>query len=188
MTHDPINRPSHYAEGRQYEPIDVIADWELNYHLGNTLKYISRAGRKQNQLEDLKKARWYIDREIQSLEQPVPFEATYEDIVQGLVDNAVRGYEEPFYYGETRDAVKVYLDVDDQPLPGWDSDEDYMWDPSIGPVELSEAEVSEILRNRNIADAEPDEIIKVIEKRGFLIGVKANGNTCVLREDGGGCE
>jgi len=181
MTHDPINSPAHYAEGRSYEPIDVIEDWELNYNLGNACKYISRAGRKQNQLEDLKKARWYIDREIQSLEPPVPFEATYEDIVEGLIDNAIRGYEEPFYYGASRD-------VDDQPLEGWDSDDEYMWDPSLGPVELSKEEISEILRNRNIADADPEEIVKVIEKRGFLLGVKANGNTCVLKEDGGGCE
>ncbi len=101
--HDPINNPAHYAEGRSYEPIDVIEDWELNYNLGNACKYISRAGRKQNQLEDLKKARWYIDREIQSLEQPVPFEATYEDIVESMIDNAIRGYEEPFYYVERRD-------------------------------------------------------------------------------------
>ena len=70
--HDPIDSPAHYAEGRQYEPIDVIADWELNYHLGNCLKYVSRAGRKLNQLEDLKKARWYLDREIQTLEVVQP--------------------------------------------------------------------------------------------------------------------
>ena len=174
--HDPIDSPAHYAEGRQYEPIDVIADWELNYHCGNVLKYLSRAGRKLNHLEDLKKARWYLDREIQTLE-PVPFEATYEDIVQGLVDNAVRGYDEPLYYGETRD-------VDDQPLPGWDSDEDYMWDPSLGPVELSKEEIDMILRNRDISNSDPDEVVKVIEKRGFLLGVKANGNTCVLGGNG----
>ena len=174
MTHDSINSPAHYAEGRTYEPIDVIEDWELNYNLGNACKYISRAGRKQDQLEDLKKARWYIDREIQSLEQPVPFEATYEDIVESMIDNAIRGYEEPFYYGESRDS--------------WDSDDEYMWDPSLGPVELSEEEISEILRNRDITNADPEEIVKVIEKRGFLLGVKANGNTCVLKEDGGGCE
>ena len=169
MTHDPINSPAHYAEGRSYEPIDVIEDWELNYNLGNACKYISRAGRKQNQLEDLKKARRYIDREIQSLEPPVPFEATYEDIVEGLIDNAIRGYEEPRFYGE--------------------EDDDYgIWDSHLGPVELTEEEISEILRNRDIVNADPNAIVKVIEKRGFLLGVKANGDTCVLKEDGGGCE
>ena len=64
MTHDPVNRPSHYAEGRKYEPIAVIEDWSLGYHLGNALKYISRAGRKQNTIEDLRKAVWYVNREI----------------------------------------------------------------------------------------------------------------------------
>ena len=65
---DPVDKPSHYAEGRKYEPIDVIEDWELGMHLGNATKYISRAGRKGDELEDLKKARWYIDRRISLLE------------------------------------------------------------------------------------------------------------------------
>jgi hypothetical protein len=43
-----VNHPSHYAEGRKYEPIDVIEDWELGFNLGNTVKYISRAGRKDD--------------------------------------------------------------------------------------------------------------------------------------------
>lgn len=178
MTHDPINSPAHYAEGRSYEPIDVIEDWELGYHLGNALKYISRAGRKQNQLEDLKKARWYLDREISSLEPSVPFEATYEDIVQGLIENAQRGYEDsPIHYGEEEASKEDWDDF-------WAG-----WDESAGPTEvtLSTEEIDQILRNRNIADSEPDEIVKVIEKRGFLLGVKANGNTCVLN-DLGNCE
>ena len=184
MTHDPINRPAHYAEGRSYEPIDVIEDWELGYNLGNATKYISRAGRKQNHLEDLKKARWYIDREIASLEPSVPFEATYEDIVQGLIENAQRGYEEPVFYGEAQDD-SVSDEVSDY---DW-SDFWGGWDDSAGPTEvtLSAEEIDQILRNRNIVDAEPDEIVKVIEKSGFLLGVKANGNTCVLN-DLGKCE
>ena len=52
---DNVNHPSHYAEGRKYEPIDVIEDWELDFCLGNAVKYISRAGRKSDELEDLKK-------------------------------------------------------------------------------------------------------------------------------------
>lgn len=66
---DAVNRPSHYAEGRKYEPIDVIEDWGLGMHLGNATKYISRAGRKGDELEDLKKARWYIDRRISMVEE-----------------------------------------------------------------------------------------------------------------------
>lgn len=63
-----VEHPAHYAEGRQYEPIDVINDWGLNFNLGNTLKYISRAGRKGNIIEDLKKARYYLDYEIERWE------------------------------------------------------------------------------------------------------------------------
>lgn len=62
--YDPVSKPSHYCEGRKYEPIDVIEDWNLGFHLGNALKYISRAGRKQNEVEDLEKAVWYIQRYI----------------------------------------------------------------------------------------------------------------------------
>lgn len=64
-----INHPAHYAEGRKYEPIDVINDWGLNFNLGNAIKYISRAGRKDPNaiLRDLKKARWYIDYELNRL-------------------------------------------------------------------------------------------------------------------------
>ena len=65
---DIVNNPSHYCEGRTYEPIAVIKDWNLNFNLGNTVKYISRAGRKDNILQDLKKARFYLDWEIKYLE------------------------------------------------------------------------------------------------------------------------
>lgn len=67
-----IDHPNHYTEGRKYEPIDVITDWELNFALGNTVKYISRAGRKGESdklLEDLKKAQWYLSYEIERLER-----------------------------------------------------------------------------------------------------------------------
>lgn len=60
---DPVNHPSHYTSGG-IETIDVIEAWQLGFHLGNAVKYISRAGKKGDALEDLKKARWYLDREI----------------------------------------------------------------------------------------------------------------------------
>lgn len=61
-----VNHPSHYNMGK-YEAIDVIEDWNLGFNLGNTVKYISRAGHKDDIIQDLKKARWYLDREIQRL-------------------------------------------------------------------------------------------------------------------------
>lgn len=60
---DVINHPSHYTRGK-IEVIDFIEDQQLPYHLGNVIKYIARAGYKGDKLEDLKKARWYLDRYI----------------------------------------------------------------------------------------------------------------------------
>lgn len=59
-----IDHPKHYNMGR-YEVIDVIEDWNLNFHLGNVVKYIARAPHKGNTLADLEKAAWYLEREMQ---------------------------------------------------------------------------------------------------------------------------
>lgn len=63
MNNDIINHPAHYTDGK-FETIDAIESWQLGYHLGNAVKYISRAGKKSKdtELEDLRKARWYIKR------------------------------------------------------------------------------------------------------------------------------
>ena len=67
---DNVNRPDHYNHGK-IEVIDFIEDKELGFNLGNAVKYISRAGRKDanNTIEDLRKAVWYINRQIQRLER-----------------------------------------------------------------------------------------------------------------------
>ena len=67
---DPVNRPSHYTDGK-IEPIDYIEDKKLGFCLGNAIKYISRAGKKDpsKEIEDLKKARWYIERRIKEVEE-----------------------------------------------------------------------------------------------------------------------
>lgn len=72
---DEISKPSHYCEGRKYEPKDVIRDWNLDFNLGNVVKYISRNGRKQNEssLKDLQKARQYLDFEIVALKKEILF-------------------------------------------------------------------------------------------------------------------
>lgn len=64
---DIISHPSHYTDGRKYEPKDVIRDWNLNFNLGSAVKYISRAGRKDDIIQDLKKAKQFIDFEIDAL-------------------------------------------------------------------------------------------------------------------------
>jgi phosphatidylserine/phosphatidylglycerophosphate/cardiolipin synthase-like enzyme len=67
---DAVNHPPHYGGAdNPYEAIKVIEAWGLGFCLGNAVKYISRAGKKTDPaLQDLKKARWYIDREIQLLD------------------------------------------------------------------------------------------------------------------------
>jgi hypothetical protein len=65
---DPVNHPPHYTQG-QY-PVECIEIVEhMNFCRGNAIKYIWRAGDKGNEIEDLKKARWYLDREIMRLEK-----------------------------------------------------------------------------------------------------------------------
>ena len=61
-----VDHPSHYRKDTGFEAIDVIEAWKLNFNLGNTVKYISRNGIKDpdKYIEDLEKARWYLDREI----------------------------------------------------------------------------------------------------------------------------
>ena len=61
---DPVNHPSHYGGVGAYETINVIEAWNLNFNLGNAVKYISRALHKGKRVEDLKKAMWYLQREI----------------------------------------------------------------------------------------------------------------------------
>jgi hypothetical protein len=63
-----VNHPAHYGGDTPYEAIKVIEAWGLGFHLGNAVKYISRAGKKGSEIEDLKKARWYLDRWIERLE------------------------------------------------------------------------------------------------------------------------
>lgn len=62
-----INHPPHYNQGK-IEVIDVIEDWGLDFHSGNVIKYVARHKHKGKALEDLRKARFYLDRLIEGLE------------------------------------------------------------------------------------------------------------------------
>lgn len=66
---DPVNHPKHYIDGR-IEVIEYIEDKNLGFCLGNAIKYISRAGKKEKdkEIQDLRKAMWYIERRIYELE------------------------------------------------------------------------------------------------------------------------
>lgn len=67
MKHDPVEKPRHYNFGK-IEVIDFIEDQKLGYHLGNVVKYVARAPHKGEEIQDLKKAAWYLQRKIWLLE------------------------------------------------------------------------------------------------------------------------
>lgn len=63
-----VNHPQHYGgKDNPYEAIKVIEAWNLGFCLGNTVKYISRAGKKDAKVQELEKALWYLKREIKNL-------------------------------------------------------------------------------------------------------------------------
>ena len=67
---DAVNHPSHYGgENNPLEVINIIEHYDLNFNLGNVIKYCLRAGKKDELKQELKKAQWYINREIQRLEK-----------------------------------------------------------------------------------------------------------------------
>jgi hypothetical protein len=69
-----VNHPSHYGgQDNTYEAIKVIEAWILGFNLGNSIKYIARAGKKskEKELEDLEKAAWYLNREIEKLKEGI---------------------------------------------------------------------------------------------------------------------
>ena len=67
MKKEMVDHPDHYNQGK-IEVIDAIEDWDLNFNEGNVVKYVARHRHKINPLEDLKKAKWYLDRIIRKYE------------------------------------------------------------------------------------------------------------------------
>ena len=61
-----VNHPSHY-QGKKFEVIDIIEDYDLDFCLGNAIKYILRCGKKDESVQELKKAIWYLERKISQL-------------------------------------------------------------------------------------------------------------------------
>ena len=60
-----VDHPEHYNKG--LEAIDVIESWDLKFNDGNVIKYLLRSPHKGNEVEDLKKAKWYLDRHLQNI-------------------------------------------------------------------------------------------------------------------------
>jgi hypothetical protein len=200
---DMIN-PDHYKGDRKFEPIKVIEDWGLNYRLGNAVKYISRNGRKlgEDTREGLKKAIWYLEREIQAQTDCPPCIAPdYDEVYEFFLAQAP---------------------VDEVPFDV--SDEVDLWDDALGPQEPMDAtgnpvyagdyqgplyaahpQTKETAHLQFVGDAEwddssdhatgyqgkrdekffeEDEIVRIFERRGLIIGVKKDGSSCELGGNG----
>lgn len=130
--YDSIN-PSHYHGDRKFEPIDVIEDWGLDYHLGNALKYIARNGRKpgEDPREGISKAIWYLERYQDKNSRPMDLTRTREQIKSmvemtfesdaGIPDTILFGTDDEVYptpnYEEITDALRMFHE--------WDDDEPY---------------------------------------------------------------
>ena len=184
---DMIN-PAHYRGDRKFEPIEVIEDWGLNYRLGNALKYISRNGRKpgEDPREGLRKAIWYLEREIESLDKPSqyqpPADVQYEDVLE--------------YYGQSIDLGEAWPNAADTVPFGfsddwdnfWSETPDYVtgWDDSLGPIEIEPEEIQERLAKKDLNQFADDEIVSTIERRGMIIGFRKDGSSCLLKN--GRCE
>ena len=86
---DVVNHPSHYTDGK-IEVIDFIEQKNLNFHRGNAVKYIARAGKKdpKKEVEDLRKAVWYLNREIKRLTGENPNAALISEVIE-QVERAV---------------------------------------------------------------------------------------------------
>ena len=104
MNVDNVNHPSHYTSGK-IEVIDFIDDQQLSYEKGNVIKYVCRAGKKDaaKEIEDLKKAAWYIQREIKNVEN-----RNNEKIIKYIVDKLTdKGFS--VRYDCIDDGINIYV-------------------------------------------------------------------------------
>jgi hypothetical protein len=218
MTYDAIN-PNHYKGDRQFEPIEVIEDWGLNYHLGNALKYISRNGRKpgEDPREGLSKAIWYLERLQDKYDDEVvcdcPPGCECESCpgcpspgVADMVDLTFRQDEIEFQaLGSIPNSVLFGSDEDmimaAQPVPFEATYEDILefeaWDPSLGPIEPDVDEQSldywgtdsvphlgTQTFGKDLSKFSDTEIVFQSYEGGYIFGHQKNGDVRVLGKHG----
>lgn len=96
-----VDHPSHYTFGK-YEVIDVIEDWKLGYYESNIIKYIARAKHKGKELEDLRKAQWYLDRLVDRMTPTaeVATNGNISNLHSSMWDGLLVGFAEPKRAGE----------------------------------------------------------------------------------------
>jgi hypothetical protein len=81
---DEVDHPPHYTYGK-IEVIDAIEDWKLGFHEGNVVKYLARAKHKGNEIKDLKKAKWYLERAIERIENKKKEDVDSSKLINELV-------------------------------------------------------------------------------------------------------
>ena len=191
---DMIN-PDHYKGDRKFEPIEVIEDWGLNYRLGNALKYISRNGRKpgEDAREGLKKAIWYLEREIQAqTSQPAYPAPDYDEVYEFFLENEVP-FDASGNIDLWDDALGPQEPMDGAGNPVYAGDYKgplYAPHPQVkgnsSPQYVGDAEWDSAgyQGERDLDQFEDDEIIRIFERRGTIIGVKKDGSSCELGGNG----
>lgn len=118
MGYDAVRKPSHYVEGRKFEPKDVIRDWGLNFNLGNAVKYLARAGRKGDIVEDLRKAQEYIQFELDALKKDALDALNKADAEDAMRYGAIHAKEEKKEKGKPKmDDVKAQCGVIELVVP-----------------------------------------------------------------------
>ena len=168
---DPVNKPSHYTEGRKFETIAVIEDWQLGFHLGNAVKYISRAGRKDPSLirQDISKAIWYLERFQDQLE--VDSSTLLESLASQMDE------QEEAEFAAMGELGTRSFGSDDIPFScDWDEDGEDLWDPSLGPTEPSDC-----LQGKDLSKFTPQEIVTSYLEGDMILGVRKDGTTVILK-------
>lgn len=107
-----VSNPNHYGGDQVYEVIKVIEAWDCNFNIGNAVKYLGRYKKKFNPTEDLKKAIWYIQREIMKIELEGAFEKWLAD---NLKNGKIKKLEN-FYIFDDRKVSKYELQLKFQQL------------------------------------------------------------------------
>ena len=202
MTYNAIN-PSHYKGGRKFEPIEVIEDWGLNYHLGNALKYISRNGRKpgEDPREGLSKAIWYLERLQDKYYEEArcscppgcecepcpecPAPADTQDEVEframGKISNSVM-------FGSDDDVIRVA-----ETVPFEATYEDILefdnWDQPLSSEESWDAEAFEGSAlyptfGKDLSKFGETEIVHQSYEGGYILGHQKNGDVRILGKHG----
>ena len=106
MSNNAVKHPSHYAEGRKYEPKDVIRDWQLNFNLGSAVKYVARAGRKDDIVQDLKKAQECIQFEIDAIEAERAKEPKHDDKLDAMLYGLRALHTNPLHINYPKDLTE----------------------------------------------------------------------------------